>query len=280
MRTSTVNEIADRVELSVLSGVDPTVNGLAQTILGDSGAKKLAQVEDALTCVAGRADKTAQAYPLEKEDNIFVPKNAPFDIYTLLLTLSHVGPTQVERANEVLDYVGAAVLTELLGSECVVVEFAWPVRASADPRPEDFPTAVRWLGEKVGLPAGTGYRHPRRKDGGVDLVGVRRLAGSALGAPAMLVQTTLSKDVHAKAKDVDVNMWRSWIDFSPATQSVLLVPHIVPTVAMGELHTSGIIVLDRLRIVDVLHTLALPTAVNVWAQKQYQDLLDCAAGRT
>lgn len=274
-------ELADLVEVRLLSrSMGRTASDVACGLLGGTSPRLLSRAEDALGVVSQRAEVLGAAYPLCDGSGVWVPRTDDMTWYSALLAASRsTAPTLVDAANELLDEVVTRALPGLLGPGTRVVNFAWPVRPGQDPRPEAFPEAVRWLGERLGLAVGHGYRPPR-KDGGVDLVALRPLAGSPLSGPAALVQTTLSTDVRTKSRDIDLDVWRTWLDLSPSTWRVLAVPFECSHDAHVEAHASGVLLLDRLRLVQLLDGvpwLALPEHVRRWAQWRWSAICAEAA---
>lgn len=274
-------DLVDAIELRLLSrSVGRSANDLAQAVLGSQSPRPVARVEDAITIMSARQRLLGDAYPFGAGDDVLIPTDDSLSWYATLLLCSHLNSATLEVGNELLDAVCSAALLSLLGNGTEVVNFAWPVRAARDPRPQAFPEAVAWLGQRLGLAVGQGYRPPR-KDGGVDLVALRRLAGSSQAAPAALVQTTVSRDLRTKARDIDLGVWRTWIDLSPATSVVLAVPHVADAGEVEEAHASGVILLDRPRLVQLLGPTAvdLPAHLLVWAEQEWVRCKDRAAGR-
>lgn len=247
MAKRTTENLADAAEIALLHGV----GGTSSSALAGTLRVKESVAEDARALVARRAQQLGDRHPFEAS-GAFLSASHEAPGYRALLALSVLVDEEIKRGNEVLDRLVAAALPRLLGEPCRVINFAWPPAVSHDPRPTGFSEAVKWLGDRLGLDYGTGYRSPARQDGGVDLVAVRELAGSTKAVPTLLVQTTLSRDTRTKGRDIDLDLWRTWIDLSPATLSCLAVPFDVPADDVDELHRSGVVVLDRMRLAELL----------------------------
>jgi hypothetical protein len=265
--------LAERVELSLLARKTGgrTTHDIAQTVLGGTEPKHVARIEDTRQVMADRRAVLGSFYPLGKGDELLTPNNSGLTWYSLLMLCAQNVKQNLEMRNQLLDAICAKALPALLGPGTEVVNFAWPVRSPSEPRPEMFPEAVVWLGQRLGLSVGHGYRPPERKDGGVDLVAFRKLSGSCQAAPMALVQTTVSSDLRAKGRDINVDTWRTWIDLSPSTLVVLAVPHVAAPGELAEAHTSGVILLDRLRLVQLLadSPMELPADLKVWAEQKW-----------
>lgn len=247
MAKSRTEDLADTAEVALLHGVC----GTSSSALASTLRIKEPLAEDARALITRRAAYLGDRHPFQASGAFLSAKHAA-PAYRALLALSSLAEEEVKRGNEVLDRLVARALPRLLGEPCRVINFAWPPAVSRDPRPTGFPEAVKWLGDRLGLDSGSGYRTPARQDGGVDLVGVRELAGSTRAAPLILVQTTLSRDTRTKARDIDLGLWRTWIDISPGTQSCLAVPFDIEPGDVDELHHAGVLVLDRMRLAELL----------------------------
>lgn len=273
--------LVDAIEKLLLSrSVGRTPADIAEAALGSRSGRAVSRIEDAISIMVRRRKLLGEAYPLGIGDDVLIPSNDGLTWYSTLLLCSDLSRATLEVGNELLDAVCAQALPILLGPGTEVVNFAWPVRNSPDPRPEAFAEAVVWLGQRIGLSVGHGYRPPR-KDGGADLVAVRRLADSSLAAPAALVQTTVSTDLRTKARDIDLGVWRTWIDLSPATLVVLAVPHAADSDEVEEAHASGVLLLDRIRLAQLLgaNPVVLPGHLRTWAEQEWIRLKQRAAGQ-
>jgi hypothetical protein len=137
-----------------------------------------------------------------------------------------------------------------LGDGAKAVRFAWP---SDSGRPQEFPEAIKWLAGLMGVRLGGGYRQPRRKDGGVDVIGWRPFRDGKSAFPIVLVQCTIQADLVSKSLDVDVRNWSSWLELVHDPSTILTAPQVVPgnTEIWNELALKNL-VFDRLRLVELL----------------------------
>ncbi|MGO4599487.1 hypothetical protein [Terrabacter sp. 2RAF25] len=259
----TTEENADRVEIALIAGRCGTSSTELKAILGTSEAR----AEDARSLVSRRAARLGPLHPFAASgSHVSLSSEAPG--YRALLALSHlVGDREVAHGNRVLDWLVVRAMRRLLGEPCVVVNFAWPPAVTHSPRPPEFPAAVRWLGEQLGLAVGAGYRPPARQDGGVDIVAAREFAGSVKASPTLLIQTTISRKIREKARDVDLGLWRTWIDLSPAAQTCLAVPFDVVATDLDELHRTGVVTLDRMRLAELLDS------PDIWEGREGQSAI-------
>jgi len=154
-------------------------------------------------------------------------------------------------------------ITGMLGGNAVAIRFGWPSDCG---RPPEFPAAIAWLAQKMGLQLGSGYRPPRRKDGGVDIVAWRPFTDRRTGFPVILTQCTVQRSLFEKVADVDLRSWATWLRLLRDPTTVLAVPYILPgnTEEWNEISQRHIII-DRLRLVELLQPVSteLPTIANV-----------------
>ena len=159
-----------------------------------------------------------------------------------------------------MERITAVALRRLYGEGTRSLRFGWPSDVG---RPREFPDAVRWLAQQMGVPPGSAYRPPHRKDGGVDVVSWRPFPDGRSGFPVLLCQCTLEKDYAHKAADIDLRVWSGWLalDTDPATALALS-----EVVAAGEEWNSlaaRTVVLDRIRLAALVgppsdHRLLMP----------------------
>jgi hypothetical protein len=166
-------------------------------------------------------------------------------------------------------------LSRLWGDSGRALRFGWP---SDIGRPQSFNDAVIWLAEQLGIQPGTGYRPPRRKDGGVDVVAWRPFPDGRGGIPLILAQCTLQSEIRSKSTDIDTRVWASWLvmDVDPVT--ALAVPQTIPSgVLWGELALRGM-VLERMRLVELLAFDEQMVALSEWNSTLSEKLQPLMAG--
>lgn len=229
-----------------------------------------AQVNLGVSAMWSRSKLLGERYPFHVMDVALrarpAAKVSPYAALVLLTPespcrqLLHPAPTpEMARLFERVTEVAVAALW---GEQGRSLRFGWPSDVG---RPPEFPQAVEWLAGRMGIAVGAGYRPPRRKDGGVDVVGWRPFPDGRSGFPVLLVQCTLQADVLSKANDVDARLWSSWLlmDEEPAT--ALAVPGTLPAsgTTWGLLALRGL-VLERLRLASLVPRDAELEDVREW----------------
>ena len=177
--------------------------------------------------------------------------------YVTLLTLSPEGLNRklfdvraIEKSAVEFEKVVAVAIKGLSGPGTESIRFGWPSEVG---RPAEFPDAITWLGELMGIRLGRGFRPPRRKDGGVDIISWRKFKDGKSAFPIFLVQCTIQSELLKKVEDIDLRNWAYWLDFSRDPQPVLAVPHEISgqEETWNELGLKSL-VLDRPRILELL----------------------------
>lgn len=181
----------------------------------------------------------------------------------------YINATPDESMAVIFENLVVDATARLWGDAGRALRFGWP---SDIGRPPEFDLAIRWLAQTIGVDVGQGYRQPRRKDGGVDVVAWRPFADGRTGFPVLLVQCTLQENLLAKGMDVDTRLWGSWlaIDVDPTT--ALATPAALPSGPVWNELVLKYMVLDRIRLVG----LAKPTMTDElaldWIASTVEDL--------
>lgn len=176
-------------------------------------------------------------------------------LYLALLAMSRPGPWQElaqiawpEGQERTFEDVVQECFASFFGESTQVLNFGWP---STTDRPLEFDRAVRWLADKVGLPVGSFYRQPRRKDGGVDIVVWRVMPDRRPGVPLLLVQATVQADFVMKSRDIDRRLWAGWLSMEVDPIVCLAIPGAVTDRLQWEEVARNALLFDRLRLVDL-----------------------------
>lgn len=149
------------------------------------------------------------------------------------------------------------------------VRFGWP---SDIGRPPEFDLAIGWLAQKLGVDVGKGYRQPRRKDGGVDVVAWRPFPDGRSGFPVLLVQCTLQENLLAKGMDVDTRLWGSWLAMDVDPTTALATPTALsPGTTWNELALKYMI-LDRVRLVGLAGSTVVDELALSWVSETVDEL--------
>jgi hypothetical protein len=205
-----------------------------------------------------RATVLGAAYPFVLSETAMtrrVQGNTP-TYYVALLFLSpsvssRLGPWPVDSSAITFERLVCVALERLLGEGAQALRFGWPYE---DGRPEHFPDAIRWAAEKMRIRVGAGYRQPRRRDGGVDIIAWRPFPDGRPGFPIALVQCTVEEDVVGKSRDIDLRLWSTWLGFDTTPISVLAVPSTVARNEDWNEVATNCILLDRLRLMSLCST--------------------------
>lgn len=255
-RSDEPSDLADWFEYELLRGESWRVteenarDNLVRASLNDSFGTA---VPGAVLTMNRRAKRLANGYPLEPTAGGLRIRSDVSDClpYMVLLAISLVDTADTDGtvvvAATAFEEFCEAVLPSVGGPGGHSVHFGWPTRSG---RPEGFSDAIRWLASMMHLPPGSGYRDPRRRDGGVDIVSWRSLP-DAQTFDHRLVQCTIGHDVRNKARDIDVNQWNRWIAFREPPRVGLAVPYQLAKRSLDrrEVENLGHVVLDRQQLV-------------------------------
>lgn len=277
-------QTADWIETTLLArGPRPIGNDELYRLAEEEAQVGAPQIGLALGVMKRRADLLGQKYPFQLHDvAVRCRQGASNYPYASLLLLTPEGvarQTVIKESTvetEVLfECLTEAAVSNLWGEDGRALRFGWPSDVG---RPQEFNAAVLWLAEQMGLEPGSGYRPPRRKDGGVDVVAWRPFPDFRGGIPIVLVQCTLQSDILTKASDVDTRVWASWLalDFDPIT--ALAVPQTIPSgVVWDQLAIRGM-VLERMRISDLIDRRSTIIGAHEWTASVISQLAPLMAG--
>jgi hypothetical protein len=125
-----------------------------------------------------------------------------------------------------------------------------------------------WLAQRLGIDPGTGYRDPRRKDGGVDVVAWRSFMDGRPGFPVALAQCTIQEEALTKTTDIDVRLWATWLAMDLDPLSVLVLPGTIQRAGPRWRQLSSVVmVIERLRLVELLGRSTLEGLELGWADE-------------
>jgi len=251
-------EIADWIEnvaLAIGSGALATQR--LMTLASDWAGVSAVQVNMALSVMERREKLLGSRYPF-KISEIAVQK-IDFDeslIYKSLLFLSRSSTSTPWNSGaipsahtDLFEELSAVALKVMLGEGSKALQFGWP---SKDGRPSEFYEAVPWLANQMGVAIGAGYRPPRRKDGGVDLVAWRPFKDGKNGFPIYLVQCTVQQDFVSKSRDIDLRLWAGWLALDRDPICVLTIPRTVQSNEDWNEVSANVILLDRIRLCSLI----------------------------
>ncbi len=262
--TANASELADLLEVELLMSGSPAmaIEGLRKKV-ETFAVVSTRNLPLALRQIAWRLQILRESYPFSlNTTNIQVREPSRVrDAYValLLMTPGVLARLSVQRddpeCSVVLENLTCVGLKGLLGPGTDVVRFGWP---SAEGRPPDFDGAIKWLSKRMGVRTASGYRPPRRKDGGVDVIAWRSFGDGRPGFPIVLAQCTIERGIAQKARDIDLKQWSSWLALDAQILVVLAVPAaLAPDEQWNEI-ARNCVILERLRLVSLVR-LAQPT---------------------
>lgn len=254
-RTESVLHLADWLELQLLQGESWRVTEAnSRSHLESQGLHEAfgPSVPGAVITMHRRAKTLGARYPLELavgglRRRVLTSEAEP---YLALLVISEVdfdeSPSALPQAATLFERFCELALPDVGGGHAI--HFGWPNRSG---RPERFSDAIRWLAGRLNLHTASGYREPRRRDGGADLVSWRSLEDGRT-FDYRLIQCTIGHDVLRKAREVDVAQWMRWIDFLEQPRVSLALPYQTParSVEVRQAEELGALVLDRVRLLQ------------------------------
>lgn len=256
---SSTEAIADWIETSILVSSSghfgrDRLDDLAYIEIGATTAK----VSMAIDTMARRANVLRDSYPFVVNEMAILrrpSRNREYYAALLFLTPGSVARQTVRvsetaEMGELLEEISETALANFWGEGGTALSFGYP---SKHGRPESFNQAVLWLADKIGLEPGKGYRPPRRKDGGVDVVAWRQFADRRPGFPVALAQCTIQSETFTKTTDIDLRLWASWLAMDSDPLSLLVIPGTIRTAGPQWVQlTTTVMVIDRIRLMDLL----------------------------
>lgn len=249
--------IADWLELNLLSQADNAIGyDKLKSIASEELNLPTHRIDVALNVLKRRSEIIPNSYPFEMRA-VGMIKRSDWNYlpYTYLLRISsgieHPFSLALdEKSDRVESFENLVViaLQNLLGADSKALRFGFP----SEDRPAEFPKAIEWLSTRMGIPSGSAYRPPRRKDGGVDVVAWRPFKDRRNGFPVYLVQVTCERNYARKVFDIDLRLWSGWLNLDTDPVSVLAVPTTIsPGEEWNEISTK-VVVLERIRICELL----------------------------
>jgi len=249
--------IADWLELNSLSQNDNAIGFDKLRLLASEELDlPLQRIDVAFNLLKRRSEILQDSYPFDIKSVGMVRRQDWNELpYTFLLRISSGidHPFSLSLAENVdriesFEHLVVHALQNLLGENSKALRFGFP----SEDRPVEFPKAIEWLSERMGIKVGQAYRPPRRKDGGVDVVAWRPFRDRRNGFPVYLVQVTCERNYSHKVFDIDLRLWSGWLNLDTDPVSVLAVP---TTISIGEEWneiSTRVVVLERIRICELL----------------------------
>lgn len=256
---SSSEEIADWIETSLLVSASghlgrDRVDELASAEIGAPATK----VSMGLSVMSRRAAVLGDSYPFAVNNFAVLRRDCGLAAtYGTLLCLTPssvarqtVRATDTAAMGNLLEEISEMALANFWGPGGGAVNFGYP---SKQGRPEAFDQAVEWLAGRMGLQPGSGYRPPRRKDGGVDVILWRHFADGRSGFPIALAQCTIQAETFTKTTDIDLRLWASWLAMDVDPMSLLVIPGTIRTAGPDWSQLSTVVmVIERLRLLELV----------------------------
>jgi hypothetical protein len=251
--------LADFIELLIFSFPRiPFTTTRLHALLGDMWGLEMHHLELAQTEMIRRSQIIGESYPFVFLNGVPVNRESSHH-YLAMLALSHIQKSNVDESllsdaysAKAFEDLAEICLSDFYGAHTRTVNFGFPSEVG---RPSEFGSAISWLSSKIGIQAGTSFRSPRRKDGGVDLVVWKSFGDSRSGIPILLVQVTLQHDIRSKSRDVDRRMWSGWLSMDIDPSVAISVPYVLENSEIWNEVTRNCLVLDRVRMASMLsHT--------------------------
>jgi len=249
--------IADWIEINALSQSD-NASGFdkLRSVVSEKLDVPSQRVDVSLNLIKRRFEVLLDSYPFEVK-SVGMVRRQDWDKlpYSFLLRISSsvshdfsLASDQNTERVESFEKLVVVAMQNLMGFGSKAIRFGFP----SEDRPIEFPRAIEWLSNRMGIKSGEAYRPPRRKDGGVDVVAWRPFKDRRNGFPVYLVQVTCEKNFSHKIYDVDLRLWSGWLNLDSDPVSVLAVPTTIsPGEEWNEI-SSRVVVLERIRICELL----------------------------
>lgn len=273
--------IADWIEIALLVrgsrplGIDPL-----HTFFEKSRGLEPQRVNTGLREMDRRSRVLGERYPfvIHGEYAVQCRQAAESSTYAAMLLLApgnpvreYINPAPDESMAVIFEDAVVAATSALWGESGKALRFGWP---SDIGRPPEFDLAIQWLAAKIGVKVGHGYRQPRRKDGGVDVVAWRPFPDRRTSFPILLVQCTLQENLVAKGMDVDTRLWSSWLSMDTDPATALATPTVLSSGPTWDELALKHMVLDRLRIVGLAEEKIRDEATTLWVGQTLSILED------
>ena len=254
LANASVDELADFIEVvSFANSGEPFGLSSIQNFFGTFASTPRDRANLAFNKIIRRKELFGDKYPLKVTNEYIVAlEKAEESMYGSCLLVSPASPLRdmpswsFDMAGKIFENAVETANCKFFGKETRTLNFGFP---STVGRPSDFDGAVKWLAQKMEVSLGSGYRQPRRKDGGVDIFIWKKFQDPNPGVPLLLLQCTIMEDYINKIGDIDKRLWASWLSSDIDPMDGLAVPAFVTEPrTWSEITTRGFL-LDRRRLV-------------------------------
>ena len=250
--SSTIDDIADILELlaSCSKGSPVSLGSAKQFVVKLGGTDQ--QAIEAFAKLYKRASSLGEKYPVKVTAEYLQVSGNIWDSPYLLMTtfcgnslFSGLQGWSEDTSSKLFEIVSEKCLVEFFGESTQTRNFGHPSDVG---RPKEFGEAVRWIANLMKVPLGSGYRPPRRKDGGVDIFVWREFKDGFPGVPMLLIQCTIQSNFQNKIGDVDTRLWASWLSSDIDPLVGLCVPQMVVKLERWREITTRGLLFDRNRL--------------------------------
>jgi hypothetical protein len=250
--SSTIDDVADALELlASCSKGSPISIGTAKDFVTKIGGLEQQAIE-AFAKLYKRSSSLGEKHPVKVTAEYIQVEGYIWESPYLLMTsfsgsslFSELQGWSVDTSSKLFEIVSEKCLGEFFGESTQTRNFGHPSDVG---RPSEFGEAVKWIASSMKVPLGSGYRPPRRKDGGVDIFVWKEFKDGFPGVPILLIQCTIQGNFQNKIGDVDTRLWASWLSSDIDPLVGLCVPQMVVKLEKwSEITTRGLL-FDRNRL--------------------------------
>ena len=271
-------EIADWIELSLMCSESRILRFSEIERLSERNSIGDIEVSMAINVISRRSSLLGESYPFITDGRSIRIEGSAIEsgyAFCLLNSLTSNLVTWDSNFNysdgaELFEEFALSALNKWLGSTSRGVNFGWPSRYG---RPVEFNHAIDWLAAKLGVTPGSGFRPPRRKDGGVDLVIWNPFPDNRAGFPIYLAQCTLQQDFASKGRDIDLRLWAGWLALERDPETILAIPRTVPVGLLWTELTANNLVFERIRLAKSFGADKIDPELVDFASKKLQKII-------
>lgn len=253
--------LADWLEASLLTSDFPVRVADAEItdVLEEAGRDKDEGLEQILQVTRQRAQLPANNYPVERAGQGFRLRGPWTDYlcYSFLLFVSlnqYYASLRYVRGSagipaKLFEHVTARAIAAFIGGSRVI-----RIGAPREPPvPSSFPAAIDYLVDVINEPAGArDLEYQSSGDDGLDLWGFKTFSDNRPGQLAVLAQCAIGTDWATKRSELDLSVWGRHVSWFSQPLKAFAVPFQIAAGSWRETATRGGIVLDRLRIADLV----------------------------
>jgi hypothetical protein len=250
--------LAEFIEAELLFSLDDYLSLTELRLVFSSGRQPTDdELAFAFAEIEARREAFGAHYPYLVDDRgVALVAGSTSHLYAFLLLLSLKGtPMRVRgewpRSDAIFDAVAREAFKAWLGESTQALVFGWPPRGG---RPGDFPGAVKWAGDAVGVTTREDEVPGHLRDGGVDVIAWRPFPDRRTGFEIYLIQNTVQLSFRAKPHDVRPLRWSTWWRIGALPSVGFAIPFAMPDGDpwWGDVSDGTAVVMDRGRLMYAL----------------------------